>query len=164
MKFDEYVTEQGQSLLRLAYVLTSDAHRAEDLTQTVLVDVFRKWHKVAAAEHPDAYVRRMLINRHLDWHRRRSSTEQPTDLATWEPTGSPDLAENVASRDELREALATLATRARTALVLRYYADMDDQAIAEAMNISVSTVRATASRALATLRNGGVMDVLKENS
>lgn len=164
MKFEDYVTEQGPSLLRLAYVLTSDAHRAEDLTQTVLADAYRHWRKVLAARHPDAYVRRMLVNAHLDWHRRRSSTERPTDLATWEPPGGPDPAEGIASRDQLRQALATLAPRARTTLVLRYYADLDDSAIAEAMGVSVSAVRATTSRALATLRNGGVVDALKETS
>ena len=34
MKFEDFVAAQGQPLLRLAYVLTSDAHHAEDLTQT----------------------------------------------------------------------------------------------------------------------------------
>lgn len=164
MKFEEYVTEQGQSLLRLAHVLTRDAHRAEDLTQTVLADAYRHWRKVAAAKHPDAYVRRMLVNAHLDWHRRRSSTERPADLAAWEPPGGADPAEAIASRDQLRQLLEALAPRARTALVLRYYADLDDSAIADAMGVSVSAVRATISRALATLRNGGVVDALKETS
>lgn len=162
MRFEDYVTERGQALLRLAYVLTGDAHRAEDLTQTVLADVYRHWRKVVAARHPDAYVRRMLVNAHLDWHRRRSSTERPTDLAAWEPAVEADPAEGVASRDQLRQLLATLAPRARIALVLRYYADLDDNAIAEAMGVSASAVRATTSRALATLRNGGVVDAVKE--
>lgn len=162
MKFEDYAVEQGQSLLRLAYVLTSDAHLAEDLTQTVLADAYRHWRKVSAARNPDAYVRRMLVNAHLDWHRRRSSTERPTDLAAYEPRAESDPAEGVASRDLLRQLLATLAPRARTALVLRYYADLDDIAIADAMGISASTVRATTSRALATLRNGGSVGALKE--
>jgi RNA polymerase sigma-70 factor (sigma-E family) len=163
VKFEDYVAQQGQSLLRLAYVLTTDGHRAEDLTQTVLAEAYRRWRTVVAARHPDAYVRRMLVNAHLDWHRRRSSTERPTDLATWDAAGVADPAEAIASRDQLRQVLATLAPRARTALVLRYYADLDDAAIAEAMGVSISAVRATTSRALATLRNGGV-DALKEHS
>lgn len=162
MRFEDYVAEQGQSLLRLAYVLTSDAHRAEDLTQTVLTDAYRHWRKVVAARNPDAYVRRMLVNAHLDWHRRRSSTERPTDLAAYQPAVEADPAEGVASRDQLRQALSLLAPRARTVLVLRYYADLDDAAIAEEMNVSASSVRATTSRALATLRSAGVVKTLKE--
>lgn len=164
MSFEEYVAEQGQSLLRLAFVLTGDAHRAEDLTQTALAEAYRHWRKVTVARQPDAYVRRMLINAHLSWHRRRSSTERPTDLAGWEPTAASDPADGVASRDQLRQVLATLAPRARTALILRYYADLDDAGIADAMGVSVSAVRATTSRALATLRSSGVAAALKETS
>lgn len=162
MRFEDYAAEQGQSLFRLAYVLTNDAHRAEDLTQTALVDAYRHWRKVEAARNPHAYVRRLLVNAHLDWHRRRSSTERPTDTAASEPSVVADPAEGVATRDQLRRMLATLAPRARTALVLRYYADLDDSAIADAMGVSASTVRATTSRALATLRDGGAVDALKE--
>ncbi|MDQ1681608.1 MAG: hypothetical protein QOC60_1085 [Frankiaceae bacterium] len=163
MEFEDYVTEQGQSLLRLAYVLTSDGHRAEDLAQSVLADAYRHWRKVDTARQRDAYVRRMLVNAHLDWHRRRSSTEQPTDMAGWEPrTVNADPADEVVSRDQLRAALSTLAPRSRTALVLRYYADLDDSGIASAMGVSASAVRATISRALTTLRSGGVIDALKE--
>jgi RNA polymerase sigma-70 factor (sigma-E family) len=161
VRFEDYVAEQGRSLLRLAYVLTSDAHRAEDLTQTVLADAYRHWRKVVSAQNPDAYVRRMLVNAHLDWHRRRSSSERPTDLTVYEVAVDADPTEQVASRDQLRKLLATLAPRARTVLVLRYYADLDDTAIAEAMGVSPSAVRATASRALATLRDG-VADAVKE--
>jgi RNA polymerase sigma-70 factor (sigma-E family) len=164
VRFEEYVAERGQCLLRLAYVLTTDAQRSEDLTQTVLTDAFRHWGKVAAAGNPDAYVRRMLVNAHLDWHRRRSATERPRDLAAHEPAVEADHAEWVAARDELRQALSSLAPRARTVLVLRYYADLDDSGIAEAMGISASAVRATASRALATLRDGGLVDASKEIS
>lgn len=162
MRFEDYVDEQGQSLLRLACVLTSDAHRAEDLTQTVLADAFRHWRKVTTARHPDAYVRRMLVNAHLSWHRRRSSTERPSDLTAHEGGLEADPADGVGSRDQIRQLLATLAPRARTVLVLRYYADLDDAAIAEAMGVSASAVRATASRALATLRKGSVLDAVKE--
>ncbi|GAA3349155.1 SigE family RNA polymerase sigma factor [Amorphoplanes nipponensis] len=164
MGFEEYVAEQGQSLLRLAYVLTGDAHRAEDLTQTALADAYRHWGRITAARRPDAYVHRMLINAHLDWHRRRSSTERPTDLAGWEPPATIDPAEGIASRDQLRQVLATLPPRARTALILRYYADLDDAGIADAMGVSVSAVRATTSRALATLRGSGVVADLTETS
>jgi RNA polymerase sigma-70 factor (sigma-E family) len=162
VRFEDYVAEQGPSLLRLAYVLTRDAQLAEDLTQTVLADVFRHWRKVTAARHPDAYVRRMLVNAHLSWHRRRSSSERPSDLTANEPGVEADLAEGVVCRDQVRHLVATLAPRARTVLVLRYYADLDDAAIAEAMGVSASAVRATASRALETLRSGAVLDALEE--
>ena len=162
MRFEDYVSERGSALLRLAYVLTSDAQLAEDLTQTVLADAYRHWSRVSKALHPDAYVRRMLVNAHLSWHRRRSSTERPSDLVSHEPGLEADPAVAVASRDQMRQLLATLAPRARTTLVLRYYADLDDTAIGEAMGVSASAVRATASRALTTLRNSGTLYAVEE--
>ncbi|MBN1092916.1 SigE family RNA polymerase sigma factor [Blastococcus sp. TML/M2B] len=159
--FEEFVDAQGAALLRLAFVLTGDRHLAEDLTQTALADAYRHWRKVTAAQDPAAYVRRMLVNAHLSWRRRRSSTERPSELPD-----RVDLADRpgdaLAERDQLRTLLAGLAPRARTVLVLRYHADLDDAAIADAMGVSPSAVRATASRALATLRTTALTETVQE--
>lgn len=152
MDFEEYVQARGQALVRLAYVLTGDPHAAEDLAQTALADAYRHWWRVRRSDHPDAYVRRMLVNAHLGRLRRRSSTELPTD--TTQLRGSPmaDPADELADRDAVWRTLAGLPPRARAVLVLRYYADLDDVAIADALGITAGAVRSSASRALATLR------------
>lgn len=153
MDVDAYVAERGDALLRLATVLTGDPIAGEDLTQATLVDVLRRWDRVSGASHPDAYVRRVMLNRFLSWRRRRAASEVlVSDIEPPTRDRQPDPAVALATRDELRRALSGLAPRARAVLVLRYYADMDDGAIAEAMSVSTSAVRATASRALAALR------------
>ena len=161
MTFEQFVAAQGAPLLRLAFVLTGDRHLAEDLAQTALADAYRHWRKVTAADDPAAYVRRMLVNAHLSWRRRRSSTERPSELPD-----RVDLADRpgdaLAARDQIRALLADLAPRARTVLVLRYYADLDDAAIAEALGVSASAVRATASRALAGLRTSTALESVQE--
>ena len=48
--------------------------------------------------------------------------------------------------------LATLPEQQRKVVVLRYYADLSEQAAADALNISVGSVKSAASRGLATLR------------
>jgi RNA polymerase sigma-70 factor (sigma-E family) len=154
MSFEEYVQRQGQALLRLAFVLTGDAQLAEDLTQTALTDAFRHWRRVSTARDPHAYVRRILVNAHLDWRRRRSSNEKPIGLDDHTGATAPDPADELAVRDHTRQLLAGLPERARTVLVLRYYADLDDPAIAEMMGITAGGVRAAASRALTSLRDG----------
>lgn len=162
MRFEEYVQQRGRALLGLAYVLTSDAHLAEDVVQSALAQAYRRWRVVGMALSPDAYVRRIVVNVYLDWQRRRSSSETPRDRM-WELTAtSPDPSEGVTSQDHLRWLLSQLPPRARTILALRYYADLDDSVIAEAMGISASTVRATASRALSVLRKMINADSLKE--
>ncbi|MBI4941608.1 MAG: SigE family RNA polymerase sigma factor [Actinobacteria bacterium] len=153
MELEEYVAARGPALLRLAHVLCGDAHRAQDLVQTALVDAFRHWRRVQRADHPDAYVRRILVNAHLAAVRRRSSGEVPVgDVPDGAGPGGADPADGLPGRDGFRAALDGLPPRARAVLVLRYWSDLDDVAIADALGVSPVTVRATASRALATLR------------
>ncbi len=151
MEFEEYVAARGQSLVRFAYVLTLDPQQAEDVVQSALADLYRHWKRVSKADHVDAYVRKAVVNAYLTWRRRRSSSELPTELPDAR-RHAPDPADAIADRDEMRGLLDGLAPRARTVLVLRYYADLDDAAVAEVMGISVSAVRSTASRALASMR------------
>jgi RNA polymerase sigma-70 factor (sigma-E family) len=160
--FEEYVAEQGQTLLRLAYVLVRDAQLAEDLTQSALAAAYRKWRRIESAAQPEAYVRRILINAYLDSRRRRSSTETPSPLPVLLPGAGADPADEVAEQDRTRRMLDTLAPRARTVLVLRYYADLNDPAIAAELGISESGVRATASRALQALRAGAAVEPVEE--
>ncbi|WP_433795933.1 SigE family RNA polymerase sigma factor [Actinoplanes sp. CA-252034] len=153
MTFESFVAEHGQSLVRLAFVLTGDRQHAEDLAQSALVDAYRNWAKVTAARRPDSYVRKVLVNAHLSWRRRRWTTERPSEISDAAAGALPDPGDAFAERDQLRTMLSGLAPRARTVLVLRYYADLSDATIAETMGITESSVRATASRALATLRS-----------
>lgn len=154
MDFHEYVAARGQALLRFSYVLCGDAHLAEDLVQTALLKAHRKWRRVTAADEPDAYVRRMILNSFFDHHRRRSATEVPCDSSrpTWERASSDDHAEGIALRSEMWLALARLPKQQRAVLVLRYYEDCADSAIAALLNCTQSTVRSNASRALSALR------------
>jgi RNA polymerase sigma-70 factor (sigma-E family) len=150
--FEEYVAARGQALLRFAYVLTTDAHAAEDLVQSALADAYRHWRKVSRADHPDAYVRRIIVNIHLRWRKRRSAGEIPAGLDLSGTASAGDHADGVVAHEEFRRVLDGLPARSRTVLVLRYYADLDDATIADLMGIGASSVRSAATRALAALR------------
>jgi RNA polymerase sigma-70 factor (sigma-E family) len=151
VEFEEYVSARGQELVRLGFTVSGDYQRAEDLAQIALMQAFRKWRKVRAADDPHHYVRRILVNEYLSMTRRRSFSEKPTADLDLRRT-VPDHATDIANSDDLWQALATLTARERVVVVLRYYQDLDDQTIADLLGIKPSTVRATASRALASLR------------
>ena len=97
-----------------------------------------------------AYVRRMLVNYVTDrW--RRKLREYPTDDLPEQSPG-PDLADEVALRQWVTGALATLTVRERAVVVLRYLFDLPEAAVARDLGITVGTVKSTSSRALAKLR------------
>lgn len=68
--FDEWVAARGDSLMRLAYVLTGNRADAEDVVQDALSRALPRWERIRVVEDPDAYMRRMVINAHTSWWRR----------------------------------------------------------------------------------------------
>jgi DNA-directed RNA polymerase specialized sigma24 family protein len=70
--FSDFVKVRYADLLRTAYLLTGTTHAAEDLVQTSLLRVLRRWHRI---EDPLAYVRRCMVNERTSWWRRLRGVE-----------------------------------------------------------------------------------------
>lgn len=151
MEFIDYVERQRTSLMRFATVLTGRAWLAEDLVCDVLARAYERWERIGAMERPDAYVRRMIVNEYMSWHRRLARTV-PRDDADLDVEQVDDGSEQRAVRDEMLRRLDRLPRRQRTALALRYYVDLPDAEIAAYLGCRESTVRSQIARALATLR------------
>ena len=145
----------GLDLLRFAYLLCGDRHRAEDLLQDVLLSLHRKFPGPMPLDNPVGYARRALANANVSRARRSSSTELVVGELPETATAEADPAE----RDLLWQALRRLPVRQRTVLVLRFYADATDPDIAAALGCRRGTVRSLASRALATLREDPTLGV-----
>lgn len=149
--FTEFVVDCGPRLLRTAVLLTGDRHSGEDLVQTALARAYGTWSTVRAADQPIAYVRRVMVNAHLSWLRRLTSTEQVVESVPDRGDGA-DLQAAHAQADELRTALLRLSPRMRTAVVLRYFDDLSEEETARLMSCSRSTVNNHVTRGLAALR------------
>lgn len=148
---EAFVDAHASALGRLAYQLTGDHDCALDLVQDVLVRVLGSWDKVAAADHRFAYVRRTMVNLHLN--SRRVRIPVPTDPAVADAmAGRPDRTRDHAERDAMWRALGELPVRQRTVLVLRYYEDVSDEEIAVLVGCRRATVRSLAARGLMALR------------
>lgn len=146
--FAEFVASRSGALLRSAWLLTGDAARAEDLLQTVLIKVWRRWPTIAS---PEAYVRQAMFTTYVSWRRRRWRAELPTTTLP-ERVDQDDLATESANRDAVRRALARLSPRQRAVVVLRYVEDLSVDRTAELLNCSPAAVRVHTFRALAVLR------------
>lgn len=151
--FDEFVNTRMPPVLRFAGVLTGDRHLAEDIVQDVLLKLHNRWDTLADLDHPEAYVRRMVVNEYISWRRKWARIVPIADIAdTHQPTTVPDHAERLANRADVADRLRRLAPRQRAVLVLRYYEDLSDTEIADLLGCAVGTVRGYASRALDALR------------
>ncbi len=148
--FEEYATANLSRLLGMAIAICGQPALAEDMLQEVLIKVHRKWEHIAPDAY-DAYVRRSLVNEVISW-RRKWARQVPTAEPLSDRSHTADQSGAVVDRDDLQSAINNLPPRQRAVLALRYYADLSDEAIAHDLGCSPGTVRAHASRALATLR------------
>ncbi len=145
-EFRSFVVARTPALSRTAYLLTGDAHLAEDLVQTALFKAAKAWHRIEGD--PEPYVRRILYNQNVSWWRRRKLRE--TALGSYDDAGPA--APDTDLRLSLESALARLTDRQRTVLVLRFFEDLTEVQTAQALGIAVGTVKSTTREALARLR------------
>ncbi|WP_076260967.1 SigE family RNA polymerase sigma factor [Intrasporangium flavum] len=156
-EFSSFVAGHSASLLRHAYLLTGCAADAEELLQDTLERVYLSWDRVIQRGMPLAYTRAALARNHVSrWRRltRRRATEQRTllDRSVARGERGDTFTARAEERDAMWSLLATLPPRQRVVLVLRFYEDLPERAIAEALAVSVGTVKSQLSRGLATLR------------
>jgi DNA-directed RNA polymerase specialized sigma24 family protein len=65
-----HVTGALPSLRRLAYILSGDEHRADDLVQQAITKLYVSWQRIRDVEHLDQYVRTMVVRGFIDERRR----------------------------------------------------------------------------------------------
>ena len=146
-RFHAFVVARTPALLRTAYLLTGDAHLAEDLVQTALFKAARSWHRIEGD--PEPYVRRILYTQNVSWWRSRRHVREhalPERYDAGAPVADPDL------RLTLQQALGRLTTRQRTVLVLRYFEDLTEVQTAQVLGIGAGTVKSIGHQALTRLR------------
>lgn len=147
--YAEFVRARGAALQRTSFLLTGDWALAEDLLQTALAKTYLRWDRVVLHD-PEAYVRRVLVTTYSSWWRRRWRGELPHGEL---PDGAgEDRWADVDARTALADALARLPRRMRAVVVLRFHEDLTEAATAEALGVSVGTVKSQTAKALAKLR------------
>lgn len=154
-EFDSFVRTRTPALLRSAYLLTGDQHLAEDLVQSALARTHRSWNRLHHSGNAEAYTRKTMYHLQVSWWRRRRVAESlPGDLP--EPRRGAqwgDHAYQTALRLTLRAALQKLSAKQRAVLVLRFFEDRTEAEAAEALGVTVGTVKSQTAKALAKLRS-----------
>jgi RNA polymerase sigma-70 factor (sigma-E family) len=140
-RFDAVYRREHPRLVRLAHLITGSNGAAEELVHDVFVAAYRRWRHI---DDPAGYLYRGVVNRSRSFLRRRrlEARHRPHRPDVVLP---PEI-------DEVWEALGRLPSRRRTALVLRYYADLSVDEIAASMGCRPATVRSLLHRGRQSLR------------
>jgi RNA polymerase sigma-70 factor (sigma-E family) len=147
-EFVEFAAAASGRLRRTAFLLCGDWHTAEDLAQATLARLFVSWRRISRRDAAHSYALRTLTNLYLADRRKKRAgelvtAELPEHVVEW---AAPEL------RMVVLAALATLPPSARAVVVLRYWADMSVEQVAQLLGCSEGNVKSQSSRALAKLR------------
>ncbi len=148
----ELYTAHYAGMVRLAALLLRDHAVAEEAVQDAFVALHRRWRRLRDPRSAAAYLRTSVVHNTRSIQRRRAvAARHPDDAPVDMPSAELGALRAVAGHAVV-DALRTLPPRQREALVLRYYADLSEAEIAEAMKISKGAVKSHTSRGMATLR------------
>jgi RNA polymerase sigma-70 factor (sigma-E family) len=145
-------------LVRLAVIMLGDLEAAEDVVQDAFLGLYRQWGGLSDTSRALAYVRSSVLNGCRTAIRRKSRYRR----TVFAETAFESAEAGALTGEEHRAVVAAirkLPHRQREALVLRFYMDMDEAEIAQAMRISRGSVKSATSRAIAALGR-----MLKEDS
>lgn len=149
------------SLVRLSWLLVRDQQVAEETVQDAFVAMHARWSQLRDQDRALAYLRRCVVNssrsalRHRAVENRylKAEASARTTYGSATAPSAEALALEHAAGDRLVAALGRLPRRQREVLTLRYFLDLSEAQIADALSISAGSVKAHAHRGLTGLRS-----------
>lgn len=151
--FDRFCHAHFPRLVGLLSHYCGDRHVAEELAQEALARTFKDWKRVARMAGPEKWLTTVALNLARS-HFRRAAVERRF-LRRERREDHHDL--DAADKVSVRATIAQLPSRQKTALLLRYYADLPITEIAELMQCAEGTVKTLLHRAVQRL--GGQLRV-----
>jgi RNA polymerase sigma factor (sigma-70 family) len=150
---DALLARHGREIQGVAYLILRDRDAAEDV---LIETAMAAWDRAGSIRDPSAlraWLLRTAANRSLS-SRRRSARVVPLRLVGEgvPPLTVRDHAPEVVGRVALLAGVADLPQEMRAAVVLRYYADLSEADMAEAMGVSRGAVKSHTSRGVAALK------------
>ena len=147
--FEMIIRTQSRALFAIAYGILQNREETEDAVQDALVKAWKSRWRVRSPEKFPAWL--CMITRHCarDVFRRRRSVPLPDEIVD---VIEPERTDTVALTRQLHSALAALPELHRSALMLRYFEEMDYQSIEKLLGLTNGALRGILGRALAIMR------------
>lgn len=154
-ELEDFCRDRYPKVVGLLSLYCGDHDVAEGLAQEVMAVICRDWRKVRKMPSREAWVHRVAINHANSFYRRRRAESRARERLQAETTARVS-DQDLSSALAIREAVSRLPKRQRSAVVLRYYADLSVYETAELMGCSQGTVKALTHKAIARLRRDGM--------
>lgn len=142
--------DQRDRLWRVAWLICGDADLADDVVAAAVARCWRGWDRRNVSD-PSAYLRRAVVHEATDRFRHLGRERRWKERRTGEGRGERRLDDHVADHADLAAALSRLPVGQRAVIALRYWADLSESATADALAVSVGTVKSRTNRALLAL-------------
>ena len=156
--YAELVTRYQAIAARTAYVITGTAADAEDVAQDAFVKAYYALDRFREGAPFRPWLLRIVANEAIN--RRKAAGRRPTvglsvveDRASGDPALSPEASALARERRErVRDGLRQMREEDRLVIAYRYFFDLSEAEMAEALGVARGTVKSRLSRAIARLR------------
>jgi len=149
--FARLIDEGLDRSFRMARLLLRNDADAEDAVQDAAVSAWKHWRELRERDRFDAWFGRILLNRCRDRLRTAGRT-QDLDLTPGLRSSETDAVARLERRLDIGRAFESLNPEQRIAVVLRYWADLTVDQIAERVQAPAGTVKSRLHHALERLR------------
>lgn len=150
MTFEEAYKLHYPAVVRSAWLICRDNHRAEELAQEAFARAYPRWRKLDRGGYAVAWLHRVVMNLSLTASERRRRGRQLERDHGFHPTDPTPREREV---DQVIELLRDLPSRQREALFLRFVLDLDVAHVAAGMRCTPGTVKTHTKRGLDRLRD-----------
>jgi RNA polymerase sigma-70 factor (ECF subfamily) len=146
--FEGFYRAQWDLVYRPLVVTIRDPHLAREAVDEAMARAFQHWPQVCGYRNQAGWVYRVAYNWAVsNLRKRRRDEDRHAALVTdrvWEPIGGSDI--------DLSAALLGLPLSQRAVVVLRFLMDWSEREVADALGVSLGTVKSRLHRALRRLR------------
>lgn len=162
-RFVEFISPHMEGLFRLAFRLTRDAARAEDLLQTVLVKIYEQRGQLDQVMNIRAWCAQLLRNVFLDdWRHQQLGPISESELgpagaeafaSAVDPGNPPHAqAQRFQLQDHIQKALMELSAEHRELLIFHDMEGYTMQELETVLGVPIGTIKSRLHRARANLR------------
>lgn len=142
--FAWFFTAEYPHVVRLLGVVVRDRGTAEELAQEAFLRLHRHWPKVRRFDNPEAWVRRVALNRAFSW-RRREARRPGLELAAAGPPAT--VADRTDEQLDVLRAVRSLPPRDRALVALYHLEDRPLDEVASVLGITPGAAKVALHRA-----------------